>query len=324
MQSLSKTTLTSEVLAAIVRKHLGEPLESFTEMKDGYFNTAYCLQLNNGQKCVLKVAPPPEARVLTYEHGILQAEVEALRLVREHTGVPVPQVLAYDASGQLTASPFFVMAFVSGEPFNKVRAQWSVEDQAGIDRTVGGYVRAIGTITGTAFGCYAQPANQRPTWRAAFTVMLNNLLQDGRALQVELPVPYDDLFAQMEKHFEALDEVTTPRLVHWDLWDGNVFVDPVTQKVTGVIDFERAWWGDPLAEVCFRRMDSKAAVVQGYGEDVFATPNQKRRRILYNLYLYLIMIIEHYYRQYESDDLLKWATGLFVADWERLTAGKFA
>ena len=49
----------------------------------------------------------------------------------------------------------------------------------------------------------------------------------------------------------ALDEVQSPRLVHWDLWDGNVFVDPATAQITGISDFERSLWGDPLMEVNF-------------------------------------------------------------------------
>jgi len=317
MHSLSKTHLTEETLTEIARRHLGSPtgLRAFEEMTDGYFNSAYRLELPDGTQGVLKVAPPNDARILRYERGILRAEVEVLRLVREQTSVPVPEVLAYDPSGEIVPSPFFVMAFVPGVPFNKVRKEWSVEEQAAIDNAVGGFVRQIGRVRGAAFGCYAQPENQRPTWRAAFALMLENLLADGQDLKVELPLPYDELMAKISAHFEVLDEVQTPQLVHWDLWDGNVFVDPVTRTVTGVIDFERAMWADPLMEVCFRRLNESSAFMRGYGENLLATPNQKRRRILYNLYLYLIIIIEHFYRQYETDDLLRWGRECL---WEEL------
>jgi aminoglycoside phosphotransferase (APT) family kinase protein len=308
MQSLSKTHLTEETLHAIARRHLESPtgLRAFEEMTDGYFNAAYRLELADGRQCVLKVAPPKATRILRYERDILRVEVEVLRLVREQTSVPVPEVLAYDPSGEIVPSPFFVMSFVPGVPFNKVRKDWSAEEQAAIDSAVGGFVRQIGNVRGPAFGWYAQPENQRPTWRAAFALMLQNLLADGRDLNVELPLPYDELIAQLMSHFEVLDEVQTPQLVHWDLWDGNVFVDPNTRTVTGVIDFERGMWADPLMEVCFRRLNESSALMRGYGENLLATPNQKRRRILYNLHLYLIIIIEHFYRQYETDDLLRW------------------
>lgn len=321
MHSLSKTHLTPDVLQVIARQQLGADLKAFDEMKDGYFNTAYRLHLADGRLCVVKIAPPPTARILTYEQGILHAEVEAMRLVRQDTQVPVPAILAYDPSGQWVPSPYFVMEFVAGQPFDKVRKRWPAAAQTDVDTLVGSYVRQIGSIQGPAFGCCAQPANLRPTWPEAFTLVLQNLLADGQALQVELPVAYDSLWEQLSKHFEVLAEVERPQLVHWDLWDGNVFVDEDQRSVTGLIDFERAWWGDPLMEACFRRVSGETAFMHGYGENLLATDNQKRRRILYNLYLYLIIIIEHYYRQYNSDDLLHWGTEQFNLELEWLNSG---
>lgn len=46
------------------------------------------------------------------------------------------------------------------------------------------------------------------------------------------------------------DEVTVPRLVHWDLRAGNVLVEQ--ERITGLIDFERCLWGDVRMEVGFR------------------------------------------------------------------------
>ena len=39
-------------------------------------------------------------------------------------------------------------------------------------------------------------------------------------------------------------------LVHFDLWDGNILVesDPAGHRIGALIDAERAFWGDPLAE----------------------------------------------------------------------------
>ena len=41
---------------------------------------------------------------------------------------------------------------------------------------------------------------------------------------------------------------------------------------------------------------------------MLVTDNQKMRRRLYNVYLYLIMIIEVYYRRYPTSDQENWAT----------------
>jgi len=39
---------------------------------------------------------------------------------------------------------------------------------------------------------------------------------------------------------DLLDVVRTPRLIHFDLWDGNILVE--AGQITGLIDGERAFW----------------------------------------------------------------------------------
>jgi aminoglycoside phosphotransferase (APT) family kinase protein len=56
----------------------------------------------------------------------------------------------------------------------------------------------------------------------------------------------------------ALDEVTRPALIHFDLWPGNIFVDG--SRIVGLIDHERAFWGDPAA------VASSPTASPGYGQ----------------------------------------------------------
>ena len=106
MYSFSKIPLNADLARAIARKHFGaeRSLKTFTELTDGYYNAAALLELEDGLKCVLKAAPPPEVQVLRYEKDILRAEVESMRLVRERTGVPAPEVYAWDTSRDLLPS----------------------------------------------------------------------------------------------------------------------------------------------------------------------------------------------------------------------------
>ncbi len=52
---------------------------------------------------------PPGAGTPRYEHDLLTTEVEALRLVRERTDLPVPEVLAWDRACDLLPTPYFLM-----------------------------------------------------------------------------------------------------------------------------------------------------------------------------------------------------------------------
>ena len=42
----------------------------------------------------------------------------------------------------------------------------------------------------------------------------------------------------------CFDKVTQPTLVHWDMWEGNIFVK--AGHVVGVIDWERALWAKSI------------------------------------------------------------------------------
>ena len=308
MESISKIPITPEAVQAITEAHLAAhgSLRGYEELKDGMYNTAVLLELEDGFCCVLKAAPPDHIRVLRYEIEIMRAEVESMRLVRANTSVPVPEIYAYDTSRRFLVSDYYLMEFVPGTSFHKLRHNLTAEEQANIQREMGRMAREISTLTNPAFGYFARSEMPGVTWRDCFAHMLQDILQDGNEMDVTLPMPYIDLYAHLEKHFDSLDEITTPRLVHWDLWDGNVFVDPLTRKVTGLIDFERSMWGDPLIEVFFMDMDAQGACSQGYNEDMLSRPAQRMRRLLYNAYLFLIMIIECYYRHYPTDDQEKW------------------
>jgi aminoglycoside phosphotransferase (APT) family kinase protein len=43
--------------------------------------------------------------------------------------VPVPQVLAYDASRRLLESEYFLMEYLPGLPFHKLRPTWPAGQQ---------------------------------------------------------------------------------------------------------------------------------------------------------------------------------------------------
>jgi aminoglycoside phosphotransferase (APT) family kinase protein len=106
----------------------------------------------------------------------------------------------------------------------------------------------------------------------------------------------------MRRHAGVLDEVDRPALVHFDLWDGNVFVtrDGAAARVAGLIDGERAFFGDPVAEFIsmslFHELEEVPELLAGYAEGsdapITLTPGVRRRLNLYTTYLYVIMAIE--------------------------------
>jgi aminoglycoside phosphotransferase (APT) family kinase protein len=320
MESLTKTILSPENAQKIIGHHLDSErtIAAFEELKEGYFNSAYLIRLEDGFQCVLKISPPPHVRVLRYERNIMRTEVETMQLVKARTEMPIPEILFHDESCTLLPSPFYGMEFVDGVPLHKLRKTLDPINQSSIDRATGTYLRQMNAITNDKFGYYAQPENHFSRWQEAFMQMLETVLQDGRDANVALPLPSEEILALARCHTAAMDEVSAASLVHWDLWDGNIFVNPNTKRVSGIIDFERALWADPLMEVNFGAFGINHDFLDGYGFNYPFTPAQEIRRTLYNIYLFLIMVIECSYRNYPTQDQENWARKRLTEEMEKL------
>jgi aminoglycoside phosphotransferase (APT) family kinase protein len=172
-------------------------------------------------------------------------------------------------------------------------------------------VARLHTITGTGFGYPSGSVGPlRETWRAAFLDMVNAVLSDAETFAVNLPRPIADILEWFNARAAVLDEVTTPVLVHFDLWDGNILVEsgPARHRIGALIDAERAFWGDPLAEfvslALYGDIERDTAFLDGYraaGGAITFDIAARRRLSLYRAYLYLIMWVETAPRGFGQD-----------------------
>lgn len=311
MYSKTKHTQSEDALRRMAASALGLNRQeaeraAVRELTGGYFNAAYELTFAAGRQVIVKIAPCTD-RLLTYEKNIMQAEVEAMRLTEEKTAVPVPHIYCYDSTHQLCESDYFFMEKLEGLPYSECMEGMTDEEREQIEESLGRCNAVINGLKGLRFGCLGRPKEQKNSWREAFAALLEEALNDGMRASADLGVGYDEVRFLVSRNLDVLDEVTEPALVHWDLWDGNVFVKD--GKITGIIDFERALWGDPLMEHYFRMItESKRpeAFLRGYGRTAFSE-NEMTRRLLYNIYMYVIMIVECYYREYEDDGQYRWS-----------------
>ncbi|MEV4056076.1 aminoglycoside phosphotransferase family protein [Amycolatopsis sp. NPDC049688] len=241
------------------------------DLGGGTYNRAVRLRLADGRRLVLKIAP--SAPGLSYEHDLLATEAEYYRLASG----PLPSVAG--------AGPgFLLMTEVPGEP-------WNHAPGAGphLRTELGKIVAGLHETTGDGFGYLQDPLH--PTWFSAFTAMVDAILADAVRYRVHLPRPAAEIAHLVRRHEPLLELVTTPVLVHFDLWQGNILVDG--GRVSGIIDAERAFWGDPVAEFVSLTLfhDLDAPLLAGYGPAFFDAP-ARRRLTLYRVYLGLIMLVE--------------------------------
>ncbi|WP_160676135.1 aminoglycoside phosphotransferase family protein [Clostridium sp. C8-1-8] len=274
------------------------------ELTEGFFNVAYRVKLSDGRYTILKIAPSKDTIIMTHEKNIMKTEVEVMKLIEKNTNIPVPKVLYYDNSNELCDSDYFFMSKLPGESLSSIGEKLNDTEKNNINYKVGEYNQVINSFKGKKFGYYGQPDKQGVEWFEVFYSMINDAIYDAKVLNIDIGVEPETIRRLLVKDKEIFKEVKEPKLVHWDLWAGNVFVKD--GNITGLIDFERYLWADVLMEVGFRSYGYDEDFYKGYGVDVL-TDNQKKRVRWYDLYLFLISVLECDYRQYADRGAYNWA-----------------
>jgi aminoglycoside phosphotransferase (APT) family kinase protein len=324
VESKTKNPKTRQQIAVMVAKAFGgaalaEGDDAVRELKEGWFNAAYSVRLADGREAVLKIAPKHDAEVLQYEKNIMVTEVAAMRLVRQNPAIPVPEIYCYDDARDVCDSDYFFMEKLAGENLEHVSKHLAPDEREAIERQIGVIIRAVNSFSGTYFGLPGNPDLRASTWRAAFTRLVEAALEDGARKGVVFDYGYDVLRATVMRHAPSLDAITTPCLVHWDAWNPNFFVRD--GRVVGIIDFERAMWAEPLMEAQFRQLFSQGInnSMRGYGKTTF-TFAEEQRCYLYSLYLGLVMHVECFYRDYDTDNILTFSRQYIGATMDWLNA----
>ncbi|WP_433617886.1 phosphotransferase family protein [Dactylosporangium sp. CA-139114] len=284
--SPTQRQLTPAAVTALLRERTGRTAVHCGPLSGGTFAAVWAVTLDDGTEAVVKIGPPPGVPLLRYERGLIAAEARYYRRAGRAPGVPVPPVLAADEELVLAGR-------LPGRPLTQPHT-----DDASVRHELGAALRRLHTVTGERFGYDGPGRASGGTWPAAFAAMTADLLADGRDWGVDLPVPESGIMAVLDRHAGTLAEVTAPSLVHFDLWDGNVLGED--GRLTGLVDGERYFWGDPLYDFVSpaigRRIEDEPGhpVLRGYygQSSVALTDAQRVRLMLYRIQFCLLLLIE--------------------------------
>ncbi|MEM8533385.1 MAG: aminoglycoside phosphotransferase family protein [Chloroflexota bacterium] len=286
-------TFSSDVLTTLVSQQLGEAARSlqFARVTTGKHNTSYWVKSNLGH-FILRIAPPDDIGLLFYERLMMRQEPALHQLLQEHTSVPVADIVAYDFDRHLIDRDYVLLEVLSGQPLSEI-THFSHTDYDRVLEQVGGYLQQIHRLTADvhiAEGKYGylgahRPMVPQPTWGKAFAMMWNALLDDVVACGGYDTVIVDALRDLLVYHQTCFGRSVEPRLLHMDVWSQNILVD-AAGNVTGLVDFDRALWGD--VEIEFAVLDycgiSEPSFWQGYGSPRDESPAAIIRRQFYLLY----------------------------------------
>ena len=304
MKSRTKNLLSNEKIRELVMIHFGKGCEisEIEELKGGMFNAIYKMKrVKEQDEIVLKVGVVPGTPLLTYEQDVMPTEVACFQMVEAQTNVPVPKILAYDFSKKHLAGNYYFMTAMKGVTLLSVMKKIDKGNLERIREEMADYLWQMHQIKGPYFGYFTEDkTKQYDTWEKAFFAMFEQLFEDGKTHGTKLP--YQRIRKALEKNAVYLREVKKPALVEYDCHEGNIFVKEINgeYRIEGILDLERAFWGDPAADfpAAFIFTDDirkEKAFLNAYMKKAGMTcfgPADVKRDQLYRMYILSVMTAE--------------------------------
>ncbi len=294
LKTATKNCFTNEQIKELIGKHFPESeLETITSLSGGTFNTLYEIkgsgELSNG--VILKTGPNESIVVPSHEQSILQTEVYAYIMLADKE-LPVPQIYAYDFSKEDIPCDYFIMKKIEGKTWFDY---WPIKDSR-LMRELGRYTAALHSVDKKWFGYMRWDKTGRfDKWGEAFIFMIDEVLNSAEHHGMKLP--FKKIQNIIEERREMLNELKSPSLVNFDMWAGNIFVKKEPHySISGFIDFERSFMGDPLASfssalLLYNNVEKEKEFLAGYNEvsrePLVITDADREKMVMYELLMYL-------------------------------------
>jgi aminoglycoside phosphotransferase (APT) family kinase protein len=254
---------------------------SVTPITTGKFNTSFFVT-GDAVDWVVRVAPPRDAVFIFYECDMMRQEPGIHARLLDHTTVPVPPVVHYDDSLTRLDRDYIVMERLQGRPISDVSCNY-----AQVLGQVGDFLAQTHAQIADTYGYIGEhhPMLPQTRWVDAFHIMWNRLIDGIVAVghyDEEESRTFRDL---LDQHIQIFDRDIASSLLHMDVWAENILVDD-SSRVTGLIDWDRALWGDP--EIEYAVLDycgiSEPAFWEGYGKTRDQSSEAMTRQVFYLLY----------------------------------------
>ena len=215
-------------LAAVVTRVLpGARVDAVTRLTGGVSADVYRLDIQRAEGGTTSLV----LRAHGASHSGHDAQLEHRLLdVLHRGGMPVPEPLLVDVSGELLDDPYLVMRFVDGSTTIPAEKQ---------DVRVAAMADALSAI-------HALPTARLPTLPLRLDPLpeLLEFLPEGEA------------WRPLYRHLEAMTDTAytgTPRLLHGDFWPENLLWRD--DALVAILDWEDAALGDPLSDVASCRVE---------------------------------------------------------------------
>lgn len=266
-----------------------------THMLSTCVHRVYHLKLSNGHQLVVKISPLPAVPLLRRERISLETEVRVLPILARINHPCIPKLYRYILNDASRGVSLLVRQYIDGIPLSELQDHLSTKELNDLDRALAVLTNIIGQQVSTAFGPLGKVATGTGSrrWRESFIALFEEILRDAEDMFIHLP--YDQIRREMCRWSFALDEVKVPRLVPLNLGRASeMFLDPETKQLSGLLEFGSALWGDVMLAEIF---ESPSDVFLAELDPILSRGHLKNiRSMLYSCYRHVYKITELYYR----------------------------
>lgn len=177
-----------------------------------------------------------------------QREKVVFDLLKEG-GLPVPQNVLLDDSRDEIEFDVLISSFLEGQ---NLEASWEAIDnnsQKSIAFHTGQLLKQIHNVKFDFFGEISGrgPLPQTDSWPDYLKEKLKLHLEEASAFNLFTRAHLEKIWALFEDGLHNLNKIKTAKLIHVDYHFGNLLY--LNNKVSGVLDFEWSFAGDPLYDV---------------------------------------------------------------------------
>jgi aminoglycoside phosphotransferase (APT) family kinase protein len=232
------------------------------ELAGGEINNVYRVTLGGldgaSRSVMLRVAPPLDASLHWHEVALMRRE-HAIAPYLAPLGTLLPQTLFVDFTHQIIPRDYLFQTAMPGENWRAIEAELDAAATDALWRELAEIARRLHAVEGEAFG-YPSPLPTFARWSECVQWEVEQVIAEVQAIGEDCSA-LRTILSFIRAHPEPLDAIRTPRLAHGDLWTFNVLVDRsvVPPRITAVLDGDRAYWGDPLADWTFHLLPRKAS-----------------------------------------------------------------
>lgn len=228
----------------IVKEISESSISDIIQIKSGQFNTTLKIELDNNSPLILRIAPQDSEDIYKHEKELM---------IREYSIYPhissvcelIPEVIHADFSKKVVNRNLLIQSYIEGLPFDD-SSTTDINTTIQLWNELTKISAQISNATNEDFG-FPEPAIRFGTWSDALSDILEGMIDDLSSYN--MPIQYSqEILNAISINKKILNKIDIPRLVHGDLWPKNILFSQDKSKIVGVLDYERAFWGDPNAE----------------------------------------------------------------------------